>query len=131
MSEVFYRTIISELGKMLGVPALAPNEAGTCELTLNKKKPIALVYDQKNQNFLIISPLDIPDDFPPKKLMSATWNSLHLDGPCVGFDEDNGTFIAWKTCPRAGLTAGRLLKSVQSFVHWNAQWEDWPHRRKG
>ncbi|MFJ2994469.1 CesT family type III secretion system chaperone [Pandoraea sp. NPDC087047] len=127
MTKRFHGEILREFGEMIGVPALAFDDAGTCGFIVDQTRELVILCT-RDQLVLTLS-VPLPDalmELPAKQVLSLfprmTLETLRGESPVVVWHPQASHPIAIATLPQHLASAAQLAATTVELLDWCDQW---------
>lgn len=125
--ERFHGEILREFGTMIGVPALAFDDAGVCGFVVDDTHELVILRTRDQLSLALSVPLpDALMTLPAKQVLSLfpgmTIDTLRGESPMMGWHPQAQHPIAIATLPRELVSAEHLAATLVELLDWCAQW---------
>ncbi|WP_348984395.1 type III secretion system chaperone [Achromobacter sp. Bel] len=123
MSEPQFARILSDLGRSLGIPALAPSEAGLCQLAFDGRHLVQLMEQGARAQILLSCAVGAGKMDGAQALLAAQSNFLQAGAGAVACAAPDGSMHLQLGVPRADCAADTLLAAIDALLNQVETWE--------
>ena len=131
-----FSRLVSDLGRELSLPGLAPDASHRCHLVLDERLDLDLLYRPDDETVWLASPIGAlrPDDVEAyRRMLEANAFGRGTGGAQLAIQSGPGEAQALMMDRRAiaDLDADRLVQWMQRFIDMAERWRAWIEERRG
>ncbi len=117
--------LLNSLGDQLGIDHLSWDEGKNCHLLIEDGTTLLIRHAEVSDQLILASVIadEVPEPMGQdliKDLLSHALSPMKRSGPAVGLDEESGFLVAYWLLPINALTTASILKSVSTFIDYQA-----------
>ena len=117
-----WNDLLAGLSERLGVD-LAPDETGSCNLTVEERYSVSLSFDDNRQTLQMIGVVaeDLPDELDYTLLLDIldySYGAAMTGAPAIGRDSESGLILACLSQPVANLTMDDIVEIFGRFIEF-------------
>ncbi|WP_231570345.1 type III secretion system chaperone [Achromobacter sp. RTa] len=122
MSDPSFARMLSELGQMLGIPALAPSDGGLCQLAFDGRHLVQIVEHGARGQVLLSCAVGGRMD-GAQALLAAQSNFMQAGGGIVACAAPDGRMHLQLGVARAECRADTLMAAIDALLNQVEAWE--------
>ncbi|MDF3850729.1 type III secretion system chaperone [Achromobacter denitrificans] len=122
MSDPLFVRMLSELGQMLGIPALAPSEGGLCQLAFDGRHLVQIVEHGARAQILLSCAVGGKMD-GAQALLAAQANFMQAGGGVVACAAPDGRMHLQLGVAREACRADTLMAAIDALLVQVETWE--------
>lgn len=121
--------VVKQLGAMVGLPSLAPDEDGFCFLRIEDDTEVGIGVSPSGDRLVLFSVLEKglpshPSQSWLKKVLAQALNPLaHMDQPGIGYDPRFDSLVAYFTFIREAVEVPKVENRMLSLASWCREWK--------
>lgn len=123
VSSSSFLNLLSEVGRMLGIPALAPSNDGVCQLAFDNRHLLQIVYVRPRNQILLSCPVGPSKITAEQALLAASNNFMQAAGGAVACASPDGRLVLQLGINEGSCQANVLVSAIESLLDQVEAWE--------
>jgi hypothetical protein len=123
VSSSSFSNLLSEVGQLLGIPALAPSTDGICQLAFDGRHLLQIVYVGVRDQILLSCPVGPSQITAEQALLAANNNFMQAAGGAVACAAPDGRLVLQFGIVGGACQANTLLLAIESLLDQVETWE--------
>lgn len=123
MPSLSFSRLLSEVGQVLGIPALAPSNEDVCQLAFDGRHLLQIVYIGARDHILLSCPVGPSKITAEQALLAASSNFMQAAGGAVACAAPDGRLVLQAGVLSGSCQARTLLSAIEGLLEQVETWE--------
>lgn len=123
MPNSSFAYLLSDVGQLLGMPALAPGDDGVCQLVFDSRHVVTIVNFRARGYILLSCAVSSSGITAAQAMLMASSNFMQAAGGTVACTAPDGRLTLQLGVPQADCQATRLLSAIECLLDQVEIWE--------
>ena len=123
MSSSSFLNLVSEVGLLLGIPALSPGNDDVCQLAFDNRHLLQIVYVRARNQILLSCPVGPSKITAEQALLAASNNFMQAAGGAVACATPDGRLVLQVGMSEKFCQASTLVSTIESLLDQVEAWE--------